>query len=97
MHIVHRLRHFSETRFARKIETILNYTYSTNILTDTSILPLLATLCFFSYLSSTIKFVPMNKYISCICGTTYGVTLHEKQDDRIDRGRDKKFVKEQGR
>lgn len=74
MHIVHRLRRFSDTRFARKIETILNYTYSTNILTNTSILPLLATLRLFSYPYSTIKFVPMSKYISRICGITYGVT-----------------------
>lgn len=90
MHIVHRLRRFSKTRFARKIETILNYAYSTNILTNTSILPLLATFRFFSYPYSTIKFVPTSKYISRICGITYGVTLHKEQDDRIDRGGDKK-------
>lgn len=96
MHIVHRLRRFSKTRFARKIETILNYTYSTNILTNTSILPLLATLRSFSYPYSTIKFVPMSKYISRICGITYGVTLHKKQDDRIDRGGNKKS-RERGR
>lgn len=96
MHIVHRLRRFSKTRFARKVETTLNYIYSTNILTNTSILPLLATLRFFLYPYSTIKFVPMSKYISRIYGITYGVTLHKKQDDRIDRGGDKKS-RERGR
>ncbi|XP_033178547.1 uncharacterized protein LOC100744458 isoform X1 [Bombus impatiens] len=50
----------------------------------------MATFRFFSYPYSTIKFVPTSKYISRICGITYGVTLHKKQDDRIDRGGDKK-------